>query len=135
MLMSIQVLLSIAAHFETVFLNSNLEEDIYMIQPDGLIVNGRKHMVCKLHWSIYELKQASWSWNIGFDQAIKSFNFEQNTNEPCVYKKCNQSMVIFLILYVDDILLIGNDLGALSTIKIWFANYFDMKDLVEASYI
>ena len=44
-------------------------------------------------------------------------------------------MVIFLILYVDDILLIGNDVGALSTIKIWLANYFDMKDLGEASYI
>ena len=44
-------------------------------------------------------------------------------------------MVMFLILYVDDILLIGNDVGALSTIKILLANYFDMKDLGEASYI
>ena len=42
---------------------------------------------------------------------------------------------VFLILYIDDILLIGNDVGALSTIKFWLANRFDMKDLGEASYI
>ena len=44
-------------------------------------------------------------------------------------------MVIFLIFFVDNTLLIGNDVGVLSTIKIWLANYFDIKDLGEASYI
>ena len=44
-------------------------------------------------------------------------------------------MVIFLILYVDDILLIKNDIGAVSTIKICLTNQFDMKDLEEVSYI
>ena len=66
---------------------------------------------------------------------LNFFIFEQNTDEPCVYKKCEQSMVMFLILYVHDILLIRNDIGALSTVKYWLANYFDMKDLGEASYI
>ena len=66
---------------------------------------------------------------------IKSFDFEQNGDEPCVYKMCERSMVIFLILYVDDILLIGNDVGALSIVKIMLANYFDIKDLRETSYI
>ena len=50
-----------------------------------------------------------------------------------MYKKCKQNVVIFLILYVDDILIIGNDVGALSIVKIWLDNYFDMKDLGEAS--
>ena len=44
-------------------------------------------------------------------------------------------MVTFLLLYVDDMLLIGNDVGMLSTVKVWLANTFDMKDLGEASYI
>ena len=44
-------------------------------------------------------------------------------------------MVIFLIFYIYDILLIGNDVGDLFTVKIWFANYFDMKELGQASYI
>ena len=66
-------------------------------------------MICKLQRSIYGLKQASRSWNIIFDQAIKSFGFIQ------------EKYVAFLILYVDDILLIGNDIGVLTTTKSWLA--------------
>ncbi|GFY91148.1 hypothetical protein Acr_07g0013440 [Actinidia rufa] len=56
-------------------------------------------------------------------------------DEPCVYKKANKNVVVFLVLYVDDILLIGNGVGALSAVKAWFSHNFDMKDLGEASYI
>ena len=61
---------------KTAFLNGNLNEEIYMMQPEGFIAKNQEHMVCKLKRSIYELKQASRSWNIRFDQAIKSFGFE-----------------------------------------------------------
>ena len=91
--------------------------------------------MCKLLKSIYGLKQASRSWNIHFDHAIKSFGFDQNLDEPCVYKKANRNVVVFLVLYVDDILLIRNDVGALSAVKVWLSHNFDMKDLGEASYI
>ena len=53
------------------------------------------------------------------DQAIKSYSFEKNPDESCVYKRCNGNVVIFLVLYVDDILLIGNDVGVLSSVKVW----------------
>ena len=92
-------------------------------------------MVCKLKRSIYGLKQASRSWNIRFDQAIKLFNFEQNLDEPCVYKRHQDKVVTFLVPYVDDILLIGNDVRVMSSVKIWLSSQFDMKDLGEASYI
>ena len=92
-------------------------------------------MVCKLKRSIYGLKQASRSWNIRIDQAIKSFGFEQNLDEPCVYKRHQDKVVIFLVLYVDDILLIGNDVGVMSLVKIWLSGQFDIKNLGEASYI
>jgi hypothetical protein len=75
-------------------------------------------MVCKLQRSIYGLRQASRSWNIRFDETIKQFGFEQNLDEPCLYKKCQDKIVIFLVLYVDDIMLIGNDVGILSTVRI-----------------
>ena len=91
-------------------------------------------MVCKLKRSIYRLKQASRSWNIKFDQAIKSFGFEQNLDEPCVYKRHRDKVVMFLILYVDDILLIGNYVGVMSSVKIWLSSQFDMKDLGEANF-
>ena len=144
MLKSIRILLSIAAVLDyeiwqmdvkTAFLNGHLEENIYMQQPDGFIQKGQEHMVCKLQRSIYGLKQASRSWNIRFDQAIKSLGFIQNIDEPCVYKKIQGEFVAFLVLCVDNILLIGNDIGVLTTIKIWLAKQFDMKDLGETSYI
>ena len=92
-------------------------------------------MVCKLKRSIYGLKQASRSWNIKFDQAIKSFGFEQNLDEPCVYKKHRDKVVMFLVLYIDDILLIGNDVRVMSLVKVWLSSQFDMKDLDEANFI
>ena len=98
---------------KTAFLNGNLEEEIYMMQPEGFIAKNQKHMLCKLRRSIYGLKQASRSWNIRFDQTIKSFGFEQNLYEPCVYERHQDKEVMFLVLYVDDILLIGNDVGVM----------------------
>ena len=96
-----------------------------MMQPKGFIAKNQEHMVCKLKRS----------WNIGFDQAIKSYGFEQNLDEPCVYKRHQDKVVMFLVLYVDDILLIGNDVGVISSVKIWLSIQFDMKDLGEANYI
>ena len=92
-------------------------------------------MVCKLKKSIFGLKQASRSWNIIFDQAIKSFGFEQNLDEPCVYKRHQDKVVMLLVLYVNDILLIGNDVGVMSLVKIWLSSQFDMKDLGKANII
>ena len=118
---------------KTVFLNGNLEEEIYIMQLEGFIAKNEEHMVCKLKRSIYGLKQASRSWNIRFDQAIKPYGFEQNLDEPCVYKR-HQDIVMFLVLYVDDILLIGNDVGVMSSVKVWLSSQFDM-DLGEANFI
>ena len=85
MIKSIRILLSIAAYYDyeiwkmnvkTAFLNGYLEENIYMMQADGFITEGQEHTVCKLHKSIYGLKQASRSWNKRFDQVIKCFGFD-----------------------------------------------------------
>src|SRR5579862_6779626 len=82
MLKSIRILLSIAASLDleiwqmdvkTAFLNGSLDESIYMVQPEGFIEKGHLGKVCKLQKSIYGLKQASRSWNIRFDQAVKGF--------------------------------------------------------------
>ena len=120
---------------KTTFLNGNLDKSVYMMQPDGFIENSKKHMICKLHKSIYRLKQSSCSWNKIFDQVGKTFDFDQNEDEPCVYKKVQGSMVVFMVLYVDGIILISNDVRQLSSIKIWFSTQFQMKDLGEVQYI
>ena len=144
MFKSIRILLAIAAFYDyeiwqmdvkTAFLNGNLEEDVYMIQPEGFVDPKDAGKVCKLKRSIYGLKQASRSWNLRFDDSIKEFGFIKNEDEPCVYKKVSGSTIVFLVLYVDDILIMGNDIPTLQSVKTWLGSCFSMKDLGEATYI
>ena len=60
---------------------------------------------------------------------------KKNLDEPCVYKRNQDKVVMFIVLYVDDILLIGNDVGVMSSVKVWLSSQFDMKDLGEANFI
>ena len=71
---------------KTTFLNCQLDETIYMEQPEGFIKKDQDQKVCKLLKSIYGLKQASRSWNLTFDETIKTYGLEQNVDEACVYK-------------------------------------------------
>jgi hypothetical protein len=91
--------------------------------------------ICKLQKTIYGHKQASHSWNLHFDKVAKVFGFVKNVEEPCVHKNVSRSAIVFLILYVDDILLIGNDIPMLEVMKSSLRNSFSMKDLVEVAYI
>ncbi|GJR16235.1 retrotransposon protein, putative, ty1-copia subclass [Tanacetum coccineum] len=91
--------------------------------------------VFKLQRSIYSLKQASRSWNKRFDEEIKRFGFAQNLDEPCVYQKASGNNVTFLILYVDDIIIMGNYIPSLQSVKSYLGKCFAMKDLGESSFI
>ena len=71
---------------------------------------------------------------IRFDEVIKAYGFIQTFEEACIHKKVSGSSVAFLILYVDDILLIGNDIGFLDSIKGYLNKTFSKKDLGEAAY-
>src|SRR3954466_6900793 len=135
-------MLAIAAYYDyeiwqmdvkTTFLNGDIDEELYMMQPKGFVDPKDANKVCKLQRSIYGLKQASRSWNQCFDKVIKAFGFIQNFGEACIYKKVSGSSIAFLILYVDDILLIGNDIEFLDSIKGYLNKSFSMKDLGEAA--
>ncbi|GKF78496.1 retrotransposon protein, putative, ty1-copia subclass, partial [Tanacetum coccineum] len=120
---------------KTAFLNRHLFEEVYMVQPEGFVNLKFPNRVCKLKCSIYELKQPSRQWNKQFDDEIKKFSFSQNRDEPCVYMKASGSNVTFLILYVDDLLIMGNNIPMLQDVKSYLGRYFAMKDLGEAAYI
>ncbi|GJS65298.1 retrotransposon protein, putative, ty1-copia subclass [Tanacetum coccineum] len=141
---SIRILIAIAAYYgyeiwimdaKTTFLNGRLNEDVYMVQPEGFVNPKHPRRDCKLQISIYGLKQASRSWNKRFDEEIKRYGFTQNPNESCVYKRASRCNTVFLILYVDDILLMGNNIPMLQDVKSWLGKSFAMKDLGEAAYI
>ena len=89
---------------------------------------------CRLKKSIYGLKQASRQWYLRFDSTITKFEFQENVEDNCVYAKFKNGKYIFLILYVDDILLDISDVNLLLETKFLSSN-FDMKDLDEASFV
>nr|GEX16135.1 retrotransposon protein, putative, Ty1-copia subclass [Tanacetum cinerariifolium] len=141
---AIKILIAIAAYYDyeiwqmdvkTSFLNRYLNKEVYMEQPDGFVNPKYLNRVCKLKRSIYGLKQASRQWNKRFDDEIKKFGFPQNRDESCVYLKASGSNITFLILYVDDILIMGNNIPMLQSVKSYLGRCFAMKDLSEATYI
>ena len=87
--------------------------------------------MCKLQRSIYGMVQASQSWNIRFDELIQAYSFIHTCGEACIYKKVSGSSVAFLILYVDDILLMGNDVELLESIKECLKGVFQRKTSVK----
>nr|GEZ64729.1 hypothetical protein [Tanacetum cinerariifolium] len=138
---AIRILIAIAAYYDyeiwqmdvkTAFLNGYLNEEVYMEQPEGFVNLKYPNHVCKLKRSIYGLKQASRQWNKRFDDEIC---FTQNRDEPCVYLKASGSNTTFLILYVDDILIMGNNIPMLQSVKTYLGRCFAMKDLGEVIYI
>ncbi|GJR18249.1 retrotransposon protein, putative, ty1-copia subclass [Tanacetum coccineum] len=120
---------------KTAFLNGYLDEDIYMVQPEGFVDPNHPRKVCKLQRSIYGLKQASRSWNKRFHEEIKRFGFDQNLDEPCVYQKASGSNITFFILYVDDIIIMGNHIPSLQSVKDYLGKCFAIKDLGEEAFI
>ena len=145
MLKFVRIMLAIAAFYDyeiwqmdvkTAFLNGLLEEELYMMQPEGFIDPKGTNKVCKLQRSSYGKVQASPCWNKPFDSVIKGYGFIQTFGEACIYKKVSGISVAFLILYVDDILLIGNDTEFLNGIKGYLNNnFFNEKPRCSCLYI
>ncbi|CAM8943489.1 unnamed protein product [Rhodiola kirilowii] len=106
-----------------------------MDQPEGFITTGNEHKVCKLRKSIYGLKQASRQWYLKFNDTITSYGFVEITVDRCIYIKVSGSKFVILVLYVDDILLAANDMCILYETKKYLSNFFEMKDMGDASYV
>ena len=113
---------------KTAFLNGDLEENVYMAQPKGFVMEESEKLRCRLKKSIYGLKQASRQWYLKFDSTIKKFGFKENIEDNCVYSKFKDGKFIFLILYVNDILLASSDVSLLLETKKILSSNFDMKD-------
>jgi hypothetical protein len=120
---------------KTASLNGDLDETVYMAQPKGFVMKGKEKLGCRLKKSIYGLKQASRQWYLKFDKTIKEFGFKENVEDNCVYAKFKNGKYIFLILYVDDILLASSDVSLLLETKRFLSSHFEMKDLGEARFI
>ena len=95
---------------KSAFLNGNLEEVVYVEQPAGFVVKGEEEKVCRLKKALYGLKQAPRAWNSRIDGYLSQKGFIRCPYEYALYvKKSLQGRVMFVCLYIDDILFTGND--------------------------
>lgn len=133
---TIRLLLSVALQFgfrihqldvKTAFLHGDISEEIYMRPPDGVTVpNG---YVLKLQRSIYGLKQSPRQWNRKFHDFIVTIGFIQSTADYCIYIYRTNDTLVYLLIYVDDILITGNDDKIITKIKQQLSARFEIKDL------
>ena len=124
---------------KTAYLNGNLEEELFMKQPEGFVDKSQPELVCKLKKSLYGLKQSARCWNKTIDDYLKKSGWVQNDADPCIYIKRfwtnDQERIIIAALYVDDLLIASNDIDALNKEKDSLSTRFEMVDEGEVHYI
>ncbi|KAE8735860.1 Cytochrome P450 90B1 [Hibiscus syriacus] len=120
---------------KTAFLHGDLEEEIYMRQPEGFIEADKKNLVCRLKKSLYGLKQAPRQWYKKFDSFMSSSCFIRCQADHCCYIKRFDNSFIILLLYVDDMLVAGSDMQEIIHLKQKLSKQFAMKDLGAAKQI
>ncbi|GJW75361.1 retrovirus-related pol polyprotein from transposon TNT 1-94 [Tanacetum coccineum] len=117
------------------FLNGDLDEEVYMKQPEGFVLPGHENKVCKLKKSLYGLKQAPKQWHDKFDKSILSNGFTHNSSDRCIYSKFTKDYGVILCLYVDDILIVGTNMEGINETKKFLSSCFQMKDMNEVDTI
>ena len=121
---------------KTVFLHGDLEEEIYMEQPEGFIEKGKESYVCKLKKSLYGLKQAPRQWYKKFESVMVQQGYKKTTSDHCVFvQKFSDNDFIILLLYVDDMLIVGLNSLRIQNLKGELSKSFAMKDLGPAKQI
>src|SRR5438046_746606 len=141
-LASIRILLAIAAIYGleihqmdvmTAFLAGDLEEEIFMEQPEGFEVGTKEDdLVCRLRRTLYGLKQGTRVWNQRIRLFLKSIGFDQTYSDPCVY--INKKTDIIIAMWVDDLIIFGKDMASINDLKAQLNEEYEMKDLGELKY-
>lgn len=142
---SIRVVLSLVANLDlelvqldikTAFLHGDLDEEIYMSQPEGFVEESNPNLVCRLKKGLYGLKQASRQWYKKFDTFMQEEGYKRSDFDHCVYMKGNANETFtLLLLYVDDMLIASNDHDEIKSLKLDMSKRFATKDLGEARKI
>ena len=121
---------------KTAFLHGELKKDIYIQQLEGFTTSGEEDYVFLLKMSLYGLKQPPRQWYKRFDSFMISHDFKRSSFDNCVYfKRCNDVSFMYLLLYVDDMLITTKSKEKIRTIKAKLNNESEMKDLGAAKKI
>ncbi|KAL0349827.1 UNVERIFIED_CONTAM: Retrovirus-related Pol polyprotein from transposon TNT 1-94 [Sesamum radiatum] len=121
---------------KTAFLHGDLEEQIYMEQPDRFTQPGHEHLICKLKKSLYGLKQSPRQWYKRFDSYMLQIGYKWCEYDCCVYVKgLHDGSSIFLLLYVNNMLIVAKNMYDVLALKALLSQEFDVKDLGAATKI
>jgi hypothetical protein len=113
---------------KTAFLNGVIEEEVYIEQPEGFEVFSSESHVCRLKRALYGLKQAPRAWYTQIDSYFTGLGFSKSEADPNLYQIVVEGKLLIIVLYVDDLILTGDELLILSCKKD-LATEFEMKDL------
>jgi hypothetical protein len=94
---------------KTNFLNGEVEEEFYIEKPEGFVIHNKKYHLCRLKKDLYGLKQAPCSWYNKMDGFLMSLGFNKSTGDPNLYYHIDGNECLILVLYVDDIFIIGSE--------------------------
>jgi hypothetical protein len=112
----------------TAYLLGKLDEEIYMMQPEGFVRMGMKmSMVCRLLRSLYGLKQAARVWNQKIHAFLVKIGFVRSSADPCLYIDLKRNL--YITIWVDDLLIAGKHGWDIANVKVQLSSEFKMKDL------
>jgi hypothetical protein len=140
-LSSVRTLLAVAASrqwqlfqmdVKNAFLNGDLSEEVYMQPPPGLSHPPDK--VCRLRRALYGLKQAPRAWFAKFSSTVSRLGFSISSYDSALFLRRTGKGTILLLLYVDDMIITGDDLSGIQELKAFLSQNFEMKDLGHLSY-
>ncbi|XP_071933224.1 uncharacterized protein [Coffea arabica] len=107
----------------------DLQEKVYMEQPLGFVAQGESGKVCHLRKSLYGPKQSLRAWFEKFSLAVERFGMQKSKSDHSVFYKQSEIGIILLVVYVDDIVITGNDAAGISSLKTFLHSQFQTKDL------
>ena len=140
---TVRVLISLAANLDwplhqfdvkNVFFHGDLEDEVYMDIPQGFVSSTQGKVVCKLQKTFYRLKQSPRAWFGQFSLAMRKHGFKQSNSDHTLFLKHQRGKVTTLIIYVDDMIIIGNDEEEISKLQEHLATKFEMKNLGGLKY-
>src|ERR1700735_2614422 len=119
---------------KSAFLNGDLEEEVYIEQPDGFILGNDPNLVCRLKKALYGLKQAPRAWYYHLDKYLHQQGFSKGSADRNLYTKMDTDKLLIIVVYVDDIIFGGNEESISQNFTSVMQQEFEMSLLGELTY-
>lgn len=114
---------------KSAFLNGELQEEVYVRRPPGFVIEGQEDKVLLLDKALYGLRQAHRAWNARLDQTLRALGFKHTISKHAVYACVHGASWLLMGIYVDDLIIIGDEDSKIDNFKLEMKSQFKMSDL------